>query len=273
MLTVNASSLKRLLIMTQRKQTVAGKTNPQVTACVLRSHEGVLSTTSLVRDGKTSVSQFSIACEGDSEPLPIPDIDRLLGVLKAHSGEIKITPKDDNSGIKVKSAKKQTTLQANLNGLAFPHSTETIGAWESKSLELAGKINPELSTYTLGDGTVLEPFAQLTLDANILEDAFSCDSINGQKLNRYRFQMGGELDCAYVEVGDPMKGQTLIKLNEETVECEEFTWSFEGGLENVVSFMSGDVTLSFLDFRKYNQGIRLIITSDNGWFMQAGVLE
>jgi hypothetical protein len=97
--------------------------------------------------------------------------------------------------------------------------------------------------------------------------------MNGQKLNRYKFQMGGTLDCAYVEVGDPIKGQTLVKLNDETIECEEFTWSFEGGLENVISFMSGDVTLSFIDFRPYNQGIRMVVTSESGWFMQAGVLE
>jgi|TARA_R100000482_G_C5132541_1_gene153233 hypothetical protein len=273
MITVNASALKRLLCLTQRRQTVAGKNNPQVVACVLRAKDQRLSTTSLVRDGKTSVSHFHIPCEHEGlnlDGMPVPDIDRLLGVLKHHSGDVSIST--SKSGIVVKSAKKQTTLQANLNGLAFPHSTETIGAWEGKSISLAEKIDN--NTYKLADGSVIKPMCSITINAEELTDALSADNMNNQKLNRYKFHMGGELTDSYVHVGDPLKGQTIIKLVEELKhDCDEWDWSFEGGLENVVSFLSGELILSFLDFRPYEQGIRMILTSDNGWFMQAGVLE
>ena len=274
MITVNASALKRLLCLTQRRQTVAGKNNPQVVACVLRADNQRLSTTSLVRDGKTSVSYFSVPCmvhpEKEDEAMPVPDIDRLLGVLKHFSGEIKIST--SKTGIVVKSSKKQTTLQANLNGLAFPHSTETIGAWEEKSMALADKIDG--NTYKLADGSVIEPMCSITVDADHLAEALSADNMNNQKLNRYKFHMGGEFTDSYLHVGDPLKGQTIVKLVEDLKhDCEEWEWSFEGGLENVVSFLSGDLKLSFLDFRQYEQGIRMIVEADNGWFMQAGVLE
>ena len=57
---IQTSALQGLLEKTQRKQTVAGSTNPQVVACMLRGDgQGTASVTSLVKDGVTSQSRFS----------------------------------------------------------------------------------------------------------------------------------------------------------------------------------------------------------------------
>jgi hypothetical protein len=55
---------------------------------------------------------------------------------------------------------------------------------------------------------------------------------------------------------------------------DDFSVTFEGGLENIFKHYSGDVKLSFLDFSDYKQGIKLIITFGNGDFVfQSGVLN
>ena len=271
---VAASDLKRLLTLTQRRQTVAGKNNPQVIACVLRGgadFEGeatILQTTSLVRDGRTSVSRFYVHCEVDGEEsIVVPDIDQMLGVLKAHSGEITLSSKDNKTIIK--SAKKRTTLQAQAGGLAFPHSQETIGEWETKSMALMKKVDADL--YHMTDGSNLEAFYTVSLPASELAEAFSCDNINGQKLNQYEF-IGAKETCLSVRTGGIFKGQTEYTFEGEAP-LDEFSVVFEGGLENVMSQISGDVQVSFLDFRPYNQGIRAIFTWEGGIFMQAGVID
>lgn len=284
-ITVQASDLKRLLLMTQRKQTVAGKNNPQVTSCLLTATQSGevfnLNTVSLVRDGRTSVSSFNVpmeSCSPSTVQVPIPDIDRALGVLKAHNGVVKLTW--TTNSIKIKSSNKQTTLTANANALAFAHSTETIIGWHTKSNELMNKVGTDC--YYANNGDAIEPAYSLQLPASDLASAFACDNINGQKLNRYTFAIENGI-CPTVSVGDPMKGQTEIQLSEEPVPegLLGFTWSFEGGLDYVVSLLSGNVWLKFLDFRKYDQGIRLLIvgelTSEDSHthecvVMQAGVL-
>ena len=169
----------------------------------------------------------------------------------------------------IKSAKTQTTLQAQAGGLAFPHSQETIGEWETKSIVLMKKVDADL--YHMADGSNLEAFYTVSIPASELAEAFSCDNINGQKLNQYEF-IGAKDTCLSVRTGGIFKGMT-----EYTFDCdapqEEFSVVFEGGLENVMSQISGDVQVSFLDFRPYNQGIRAIFTWEGGIFMQAGVLN
>lgn len=265
---VAASDLKRLLSLTQRRQTVAGKNNPQVIACVLRGRDGSLATTSLVRDGRTSVSHFHVPCEVEGEEsIVIPDIDQMLGVLKAHSGEITLSSNDNKTLIK--STKKRTTLQAQAGGLAFPHSQETIGEWETKSMALMEKIGSE--AYQMADGSNLEAFYTVSIPASELAEAFSCDNINGQKLNQYEF-IGAKEASLSVRTGGIFKGQTEYTFEGEAP-LDEFSVVFEGGLENVMSQISGDVQVSFLDFRPYNQGIRAIFYWDGGLFMQAGVID
>ena len=102
----NTGLLRDLLIRTQRKCHIMGKGQNQVAACVLRCDEGVATTTSLVRDGKTSLSRFSIPCGEGTTALPIPDIDRILGVLKAHGDTVKLSVDGVKSRILIKSKGK-----------------------------------------------------------------------------------------------------------------------------------------------------------------------
>jgi len=259
-------ALKRLLELTQRKQSVSGKLQEQVIACVLRSDGSNITTTSLVRDGKTSLAQFKAAAEGESTFIPIPDIERLLGVLNAHGTNLKLSM--ENSKIRVKSGGKQTSLIADLNGLAFPHSSETIGEWEDKSVELSSSLSRD--GYMMKSGDLREPFFTVTLEAVALFEALRCDSINNQKLNRYTFNLtDGEFK---VFVGDELKGATSILLHTD-LEGDDWEWTFEGGLEHIFKPYSGDCHLDFIDFRAEGQGIRVFITlPDGSWVFQAGII-
>ena len=275
-------SLRRTLELTQRKQSIAGKMQEQVMACVLRAANGTISTTSLVRDGKTSLAQFVFDKSDDESSestICIPDINRLLGVLGAHGTMVTLTP--DGNKIRIKSANKQTTLTGDLGGLAFPHSTETIGEWEAKSVDLSTRLNVEDGSYQMADGSTREPFCRFVVEAVELFEAFRCDNINNQKLNRYKFRVDG--DGLWVEVGDDLKGRTVAQLlsfaEDDQISTknigydEHWEWDFEGGLENVVKPYSGECTLSFLDFRPEGQGIRLLLVLPGGsWVFQAGVL-
>ena len=259
-------ALRRVLELTQRKQSVSGKLQEQVVACVLRFENNNLSTTSLVRDGKTSLARFTAPASGDDGTLCIPDIDRLLGVLNAHGTDLKLEL--DGSKLRVKSGSKTTTLLADLNGLAFPHSSETIGEWEDKSLQLSESISS--SGYKMRSGENREPFFSLTLEAVNLFEALRCDAINGQKLNRYHFTLTDKTFT--VAVGDELKGATDIVLAED-VEGDDWEWTFEGGLEHILKPYSGDVELHFFDFRKEGQGIRvLMLLPDGSWVFQAGII-
>ena len=79
-------------------------------------------------------------------------------------------------------------------------------------------------------------------------------------------------------VGEEMKGLTYTDFtnseNADTNANAQFEWTFEGGLENVVAGISGDITLSFIDFRQEKQGIRMVVDlGERGFVYQAGVLQ
>ena len=114
---VKTESLERLLKTTKRNQFVNGKEQAQVLSCILRSEHDRLSTTSVVRDGKTSVARFSIDNDGFPGIVPVPDIDRLLGALKFHGTSVKLDVGDGK--LVVISTNKQTTMSANTEGRAF----------------------------------------------------------------------------------------------------------------------------------------------------------
>ena len=265
---IHTNTLNRLLNMTRRTQTVAGKPQDQVIATMLRFGDDACSTTSLVRDGKTSVSHFRVAATGEGA-IPIPDIDRLQGVLKFHGNNV--TMSLNGNKLLVKSGSKQTTLLADEGGLAFPHSTDTIGEWESKSSALAGQIDP-VKGYTMRDGTTRAPFWTWTVNATELFEAFRCDQMNGQKLNRYTLTFDGANIA--VATGDELKGQTSTEWETLYMGAEPWEATFEGGLENVLKHLDGDITLRLIDFRPEGQGIRLILDADtSGWVFQASVLR
>ena len=275
----NTFSLRRLLELTQRKQNVGGKAQEQVIACVLRYNDGYISTTSLVRDGKTSLGRFVIQGEltGDNPAICIPDINRFLGVLSSHGNEV--TVESENTKLRIKSGKKQTTLAGGMTGLAFPHSPETIGEWEAKSVDLAGKLDLTDGAYIMRDGSKRMPIMSITVEAVELFEGLRCDNMNNQKLNRYTFDFISVTDSLVVSVGDELKGRTLTEIEyrfylDGGTSTEAFEVTFEGGLDNILKPYSGDCTIHFLDFRPEGQGIRAIfILPDDSWVFQAGVLD
>tara|TARA_R110001592_G_scaffold104354_3_gene293707 strand:+ start:10267 stop:11097 length:831 start_codon:yes stop_codon:yes gene_type:complete len=273
---IDTRLLTSMLKRTQRIQCVAGKPQAQVTACVLTVVGDLVSTTSIVRDGKTSLSRFNAPVEnslGGQTILPVPDIDRVLGVLSAHSSPVKIEFKDDR--LIFKSGKKTTRLVSSLNGLAFPHSSETLTAWGQKSQSLSESFlfddKEGFVGYKMQSKEVRTPCYCWTVDANELFEALRCDNMNGQKLNRYTFAVSD--DTIRVGVGEEMKGLTYTTFTNESGEKGQFEWTFEGGLENVLSGLSGNITLNFIDFRSETQGIRMVIDlGERGYVYQAGVL-
>ena len=272
---IDNGGLKTLLKRTARKQFVGGKPQDQVIACLIKfetfDEKTYATTTSLVRDGKTSLSHFRCPCGSDAKQgeIPIPDIDRLLGVLAVHGSSVNISY---DGKLRIKSGTKQTTLTAQYGGLAFPHSTETIKEWADKSSQLSQVIHVgEVNGYKMRSGEIREPFFSMTVAANAIHEATRCDAINNQRLNRYRFKQHSKK--VTVSVGQELKGatETILANNENGKGWE---WAFEGGFEHIVDGMTGEVKLHFIDFRPENQGIRVIMDLGvAGWVYQAGLLE
>jgi len=265
---VSNTGLQRLLEMTKRQQVVAGKPQAQVVACILEFKDERCTTTSLVRDGKTSLSHFSIpGTYDDPGHIAIPDIDRLLGVLKYHGKDLTLSA--ENGKLRIKSGNKQTTTIADHQGLAFPHSTETIGEWHNKSIGLAGQIDQN-GAYKLRDGSERKAFFTWPINSTELFEAFRCDNMNGQKLNRYALSYADGVMT--VSTGDELKGLTTTAF-EIVGETEAWEATFEGGLENVLKNLDGEVRLHFIDFRPEGQGIRLILDAwGDGYVFQASIL-
>lgn len=255
-----------LLSVTGREQHINGKSQKQVAGCILSLNEKVLSTTSIVKDGKTSLSRFSILTDAENTAtIPVPDIERMLGVLKHHGEYVTIDYKDDK--VVIKSKNKQTTLTGGFGAKAFANSQSTLKEWWTQAKERAKQIKGNV--YLTKDGDTIAPFFVAELPAEELHDALKCDGINGQKLNRYTFKVDeGSLTLT---VGDAFKGATTVDFGPHT--CKDFTATFEGGLEHIVKHYSNNIKLSFMDFTEYGQGIRLLLTMGNGdWVFQAGVL-
>ena len=278
---VDGNKLVWLLKATQRKQNVNAKSISQVSSCVLVVGKEELTTTSLVRDGKTSLSHFSIECESVGPAgIPVPDIDRLLGVLKYHGNTVTLEHDQKNDKLRIVSNKKQTTLKTNMNALAYPNSRDTISDWADKSDKLAKKITSD--GYVMADGSTREPMCTFNVNATDLFEALRCDNMNSQKLNRYTFSVekaGSDSGrTLIVGVGGDLKGktETIILLKDALPAQYDGTWSwdFEGGLDNIVADMTGTVKLQFYDFREEKQGIRLVLWLDDGksWVYQAGVV-
>jgi len=178
----------------------------------------------------------------------------------------------DGSMLRVKSGKKRTSLNAEVGALAFPHSNETIGEWEEKSVSLSGQISED--GYIMRDGSVREPFCKMTMPCGELAAAMRCDNINGQKLNQFNFEVknGG----VTLDVGDFLKGRTQIELLPlDTLQPHnDFSTVLEGGIDQIIASYGGEVNIHFLDFRPEGQGVRAIIRFDNGdWIYQAAVLK
>lgn len=265
---VTKKLLVHLLTVTMREQHINGKAQKQVTGCVLVLNDGVLSTTSIVKDGKTSLSHFSFVVGKEHEDctVPVPDIERMLGVLKYHGEDfVRLTHKEGK--VLVKSKNKQTTVTGGFEAKAFANSQHSLLEWHKQAVTRSKQI--EGNIYITKDGDKVTPFFVAELDADEVYEALRCDGMNGQKLNRYTFEVSD--GTLLLTVGDAFKGKTTIDFG--AFATKDFNATFEGGLENIVKHYSKKVKLSFIDFSEYGQGTRLLLTMDNGdWVFQAGVL-
>ena len=271
---IQTTDLIRLLDKVQRKHSVAGSTQPQVSACMLRG-DGTdeVSVTSLVKDGVTSVFRFSASTrpQTEMEEIPIPDIDRIKGVLKYHGGILDI--KYVEGKLRLKSGKKSTTILASGNARAFPHSPHTIAEWEQRSLERARAIDSESHIYTTRDGSQITPVLTVSLDSVELFEALRCASMNSQKDGIFTFIL--DENVLSVRVGEDLKGSTTTVLWDD-VPLNRNKWEakFKGGLDHLMKYINGQIFVSFFDFRNFNQGIAMLITHGKQDFnYQAGALE
>jgi len=254
---------------TLREQNINGKSQDQVAGCVLSLSDKRISTTSIVKDGKTSLARFSFTVSESypDEAIPVPDIRRMLGVLKHHDKQL-VRLVSDAGKVKVTSEGKQTTLTGGLDAKAFANSQHTLEEWSKQALKRAEQII-DGKTYMTLDKQIVAPFFTAEVDAVELHSALQCDGMNGQKLNRYKFAVND--NTLSVTVGSPFKGLTEVNLGEYTT--DDFEAIYEGGLENVAKYYRGKIKLRFMDFTDYGQGIRLLLAMENGdWVFQSGVL-
>lgn len=265
MITVEGNSLTWLLKLTQRKQTIDGKSISQIHSALLTVENNRLYCRSLVKDGVTSLMNISIPCSGGhGETFAITDIDNVLGVLKYHGGVITMTNKDDK--IMFKSGSKQTTIGGSPASRAFPHTPETITQWYDKSNIIVNKIDALNKTYTKNDGSKIEPILLLEgLDSTTLYEALRCDSMNGQKFNQYTVSYEeGELS---IGVGKELKGKTKSLIKVDACEADPITATYNGGLEYVFQNISTSVSIAIWDFTEVSMGHPMLITLGEGDFI------
>ena len=259
-----------MLAATRREPSINGKTQPQVSSTIIRYTDDTVYTVNIVKDGKTSLSRFSFKQEEaapEAVNVPVPDIERMFGVLKYHGEMVTLT--HQNGKVRIKSKNKQTTLTGGFDAKSYANSQQNLKQAAVAASERSSQIKDNV--YHLQDGATISPFYTVSLPSKEVYDALRCDGINGQKLNRYKFVSDGSV--LTVSVGDVFKGMTATALVDDYA-GPTFEATFEGGLENIFKHYNGDVKLSFLDFTKYGQGIRLIVNFSNGDFVfQAGVLH
>lgn len=269
MMRANKKDIVDFLKNTQRNAVINGKPMPQVQGCILR--RGALGsteveTTTLVRDGITSVStMFGIVDEMSKEEIVVPDIEKLLGALKAHNGKVTLIQDDDK--LRIKSSNKQTTLTASKDALAFPHTQLTVLEWEKNSSSLMEKITP--TGYTMKDGSERGFANRIVIKAGVLADAINSGNINGQKVSRMTLSYDGEE--VRVVVGQQLKGESITTIGGAENCDTDFTFetTFEGGLENLTHY--GEVMLKILDFTEEGAGTHLVVSSATTTLYQRGI--
>ncbi len=273
---VSNDSLQFLLKTMQRKQTVDGKGQNQVEGVVLviDTDTNHITCLSLTRDltGLTSVG----GNVRHGIPIPIPNISQVLNILSMHQKTIAIEFNPQANLLTIKSGRKRTKLEASLNAKAFSHSLDSLEEFADKSWQLKARIDVENSEYKAGDGTVFSPCYTIEGDdANDMYEALRCDTINGQRLNRFHFSCADS--NVEVTVGDPAKGMTTTTFGEEyiTDNTEGFNWDFDGGLDELFKGLGGRFTMDFFDFTKQEQGMRVLIKflDCDVWAFQAGILS
>ena len=267
---IRNDALTRLLTLTKRPQTVAGKKQDQVESTLLRFTGVYVQTINIVRDGVTSLSRFSSPNEGPVGNIPIASIDAVLGILPYHGTEVNLSWANDK--LEIRSRNKKTTLTSSLEAPAFGNCPDAISVWAEKSVSRFNQLRQDGAYLVQSTGEWLQPKLSITLDSSELFEALRCDAINGQKTNRFTFTH--EADYVSVKVGSELKGatETIFSLPEQMLDAGKVT--VEGGIDSVLKHYAGDVTLHFLDFSEYGQGTRILfIFPDGDMVFQVGLLE
>jgi hypothetical protein len=239
----------------------------------MKAEGGRLSACTLVKDGVTSLMRLSIPCGGEGE-FALTDIDAALGVLKYHGGALTITPYEDK--VRFKTTGKQTTLSANREARAFPHTPETIALWSEKSEKLANKIDVDALEYRTNDGEKIGcAFVFPDLDTTALYEAFRCDSMNGQKFNKYTISYDDAL--LSINVGGELKGKTTTEVavgNMTRSRSISYDYkgglspvTYNGGLEYIFQNLNSDVTIGIWDFTEVGMGYPMLIGLGDGDFI------
>lgn len=276
---VNNNSLQNMLNIIKRKQTVNGKTQSQVDSCILSCDGANVSILSLTRDmtGLTYVEGHTatdgVTSINPTELIPIPDIDRVLGILKMHNQSLTLDFDEANNKLRFKSSNKQTTLDATLDAKAFSHSTESLREFRDKSISLAERIDVNVPTYTTANGDTIEPAFGYGVDCTEMYEALRCDNINGQRLNRYKFEIAGS--TMKITVGDPHLGQTATTISTgKTTSNKKLEMEFDGGLDELFKHFHGNCNMHIFDFTKQGQGYRMLLRFDSGaWAFHAALLN
>jgi len=76
-------------------------------------------------------------------------------------------------------------------------------------------------------------------------------------------------------VGGDLKGTTTTVLRDDIpLNDGSFEAAYHGGLNHVLQHLNGSLTLNFLDFRSFNQGIAMLIThGERDFIYQAGIVD
>ena len=288
---ITNADLTRLLTIMKRKQTVNGKQQAQVESLLLtcihtgldkvNGKSGQAIANSLTRD-LSGLTQVTMACTVNGEDvcnIPIQSIDNMLGIIKYHGTQLTLIFDKEKNRLKIKSAGKQTTLDASGDAKAFSHSPDTISEFHRKGIELVNRVwHTDGVYYITGNGDKIKPLAKYTVDSTDMYEALRCDTMNGQRLNRYTLGVEYNSHHLQVEVGDFHLGQTVTDVALTTKAKETWKWQFDGGLDEVFKPMTGSCDIYIYDFRDFGQGMRLyihwpnVMGSSEFFAFQAGVL-
>ena len=292
-LTIRNDNLTRLLKQTKRTHTVDGKTQDQVTSCVLRDGPERVHTTSLVKDGVSSLSRFSTEFIDMGRDLGegnfyITDIDTMLGALKYHGQTVRLSQLGHK--ITIFSKNKQTTLDASPDARAYPSNPRTLKEWEQSARELAERIYLHAPIqderfhdnylYASDDVAIAPQFSFYGIDSTDLYEIFRCDSMNKQKKNEYKIMISPTSDSTDLEllinVGGDAKGSTtdMIEFNYSSGKASNVSFTIKGGMEQLFAVVGGEVDMHILDFTAHEQGHKVLFDLGNGDFVfQSGLIR
>lgn len=274
MVKFNKDELQGLLKAAKRVSYVGGKKKAQVHGCIITQHPDstvLASIIGTVLDGVTSVHNLSIETKGPPldphfpfQPIPVANIDYMLGVLKTHSSPVTLDYWPDTSKVLVKSKGKQTTLISSLLALAYPNSTRlNLQTQQANALGVIKRCGSN-GEYTDKKGVTHNAVPMIRIKKDLLLDALQSVHVNGQ--NKSNLRLHGVLGKTYITSGDTLKGKTSTCICENW-ECS-LDISFGGGLENILplfpSYMD-DLLISVYDIRDLGGGFIMGFHTLTNW--------